>query len=343
MVERGLVEVDRLEAARLVALSRRLSRDACHALHFVGHGEFDHETQSGELIFEDERGRGRHVPADRIATILSGHRSLRLVVLNSCEGARASRTDPFAGTAQALVRQGIPAVIAMQFEITDEAAITLAEAFYGSVAVGRPVDASLADARRAIYAEGNGVEWATPVLYFRAPDGRVFDVERTPGVEERLAMSERPGSVALDSAEPEARLAADRAAVPTSVEEDGRRLEAEAAARERAERERLEEERRQQANQAVAREMAKREAAARAEEARRRAAQDAARKSAEEQRRRAKQEAERPEGQRSKSTAAASKALDRGSPSSGSISPLRVLGMIVAGGLVLIGILTGRW
>src|SRR3954463_10066004 len=44
-------------------------------------------------------------------------RSLRLAVLNSCEGARNSRTDPFAGTATTLVRQGsVPAVVAMQFE-----------------------------------------------------------------------------------------------------------------------------------------------------------------------------------------------------------------------------------
>jgi hypothetical protein len=158
LVERRIVEVVRLEAARLGALSRRLTQDAFHVLHFVGHGAFDDEAQGGELVFEDERGRGRRVPADQIATVLNSHRSLRLVVLNSCEGARASRTDPFAGTAQALVRQGIPAVIAMQFEITDEAAITLAAEFYDSVAAGRPVDASLADARRAIYAEASGVE-----------------------------------------------------------------------------------------------------------------------------------------------------------------------------------------
>ena len=46
-------------------------------------------------------------------------------MLNACEGARADVTNPFAGTAQQLMQQGIPAVVAMQFEITDDAAIML--------------------------------------------------------------------------------------------------------------------------------------------------------------------------------------------------------------------------
>jgi hypothetical protein len=111
--------------------------------------------------------------------LLHDHDSLRLVVLNACEGARTDITDPYAGTAQSLVQQGIPAVVAMQFEITDTAAIMLAQELYGAVADAYPLDAALAEARKAIYAEGNSIEWATPVLYLRAPDGRVFDLTGT--------------------------------------------------------------------------------------------------------------------------------------------------------------------
>jgi len=42
-------------------------------------------------------GRGWFADAHRIGTILHDHLSLRLAVLNSCEGARNSLTDPFAG------------------------------------------------------------------------------------------------------------------------------------------------------------------------------------------------------------------------------------------------------
>jgi hypothetical protein len=63
----------------------------------------------------------------------------------------------------------------MQFEITDQAAIRLSQTFYESLADGYPAEAALAEARKAIYTSGNDVEWGTPVLYLRAPDGQLFD------------------------------------------------------------------------------------------------------------------------------------------------------------------------
>jgi formylglycine-generating enzyme required for sulfatase activity len=176
--QRGLVALERLEDATLMALQRRLRRGEYHIFHFIGHGGFDERAQDGVLLLEDEHGRGRPVSGQYLGTLLHDERTLRLAILNACEGARTSRTDPFAGTAQSLVQQGIPAVIAMQFEITDEAAITLAHEFYAALADGYPVDGALAEARKAIFAQENDVEWGTPVLYMRSPDGRIFDVER---------------------------------------------------------------------------------------------------------------------------------------------------------------------
>jgi hypothetical protein len=62
----------------------------------------------------------------------------------------------------------------MQFEITDEAAITFAEELYAAIADGYSIDAALGEARRAIFASGNDVEWATPVLYSRSANGQLF-------------------------------------------------------------------------------------------------------------------------------------------------------------------------
>src|SRR5207237_112967 len=66
---------------------------------------------------------------------------------------------------------GIPAVIAMQFEITDKAAILLAKEFYDALADGYPVDGALAEARKSIFTAENDIEWGTPVLYLRSVDG----------------------------------------------------------------------------------------------------------------------------------------------------------------------------
>lgn len=174
--QRGILVLERLEDATLTALQRRLRRGDYHIFHFIGHGAFDEQAQDGVLLLEDEQGWGQAVSGQYLGMLLHDERTLQLAILNACEGARTSATDPFAGSAQSLVQQGIPAVIAMQFEITDRAASILAHEFYAAMADGYPVDAALAEARKAIFAQSNDVEWGTPVLYMRAPDGEIFDV-----------------------------------------------------------------------------------------------------------------------------------------------------------------------
>lgn len=174
--QRGLVELERLEEPRIAALQRQLRRGTYHILHFIGHGGFDEETGSGVLVMEDDEGCPARISSNDLGVALYDHGSLRLVVLNACEGARSSRTDPFAGAAQSLIQQGIPAVIAMQFPISDQAAITLSQGFYTALADGYPVDGALGEARKELLASGNSEEWGTPVLHMRAPDGNIFKI-----------------------------------------------------------------------------------------------------------------------------------------------------------------------
>jgi tetratricopeptide (TPR) repeat protein len=177
---RGLVHLQRLSPPTLPVLQQQLRREQYHIFHFVGHGVFSKRDQDGFLLLESEQRGGHRLSGRDLGTLLHDHRPLRLVVLNACEGARASLEDQFAGTAQSLIQQGIPAVIAMQFRITDQASITLAHEFYGALADGYPVDAALTEARKAIKTQGNELEWGTPVLYMRSPDGRIFDVTQLP-------------------------------------------------------------------------------------------------------------------------------------------------------------------
>ena len=173
----GAVELQWLERPTLGGLLKALQTETFHALHYVGHGTYDRDSEHGVLLFEDESGWARPVSGDRLGMVLHDFSSLRLAVLNACEGARTARTDPFAGVAGALVQRDVPAVIAMQFEISDEAAIVFAGGFYEPLAGGAPVDASLAAARLAMLAErSDDIEWGTPVLFMRVPDGRIFDL-----------------------------------------------------------------------------------------------------------------------------------------------------------------------
>lgn len=189
---RGLLTVRWLEHTTLDSLRGALLSDTFHVFHFVGHGGFDESSKDGVLVFEDASGQGRPISAERLAILLGNHPTLRLVLLNACEGARTSVQDPFAGAAMTLVRTGqIPAVVAMQFEITDEASIAFSLGFYEAIAKGKPVDAAVTEGRLAILAQDNDVEWGTPVLYLRAPDGVIFD----PTALEKPAHMEPPGVI----------------------------------------------------------------------------------------------------------------------------------------------------
>ena len=170
------LEVEWLTSPTLAELQRALRRQHFHLFHFIGHGSFDEDRDEGSLVFEDDRGRAQLVRASVLGALLRDHPTLRLAVLNACEGARTSYDDPFAGVAPALVRVGVPVVVAMQFEVSDQAAITFAEELYGSIVDGYGVYEAVGEARKAIFSSGNEVEWATPVIYSRVADGLLFDL-----------------------------------------------------------------------------------------------------------------------------------------------------------------------
>ncbi len=171
---RKVVTVDRLEPATVDALQQQLLRHEYHILHFLGHGAFDAEAGDSVLLLNGPNGRGEAVSGETFATLFGDQRSLRLALLNACEGATSGESDPYSGVAQRLVRGGVPAVIAMRSAISDKAAIALARSFYGALAAGAAVDAAMAEARKTLYSGGFEGEWATAVLYMRAADGQLW-------------------------------------------------------------------------------------------------------------------------------------------------------------------------
>ena len=136
----------------------------------------------GCLCSRMSKGGAAFVGASVLGTLLADHPSLRLAVLNACEGARTGRDDPFAGVAPSLLRSGVPAAVAMQFSVSDTAAVSFAASFYGAVANGLSVDAAVAEARKSIFAESD-VEWGTPVLFSSVEDGIIFQLPAQQPVE----------------------------------------------------------------------------------------------------------------------------------------------------------------
>lgn len=182
------VEVETLQPPTLEALRQALKEALhdrpFHGLHFMGHGRFDPERGLGELLFEDEAGEPDPVDAALLAgqmRDLAGR--IRVVVLNACQSARAGALEPGLGVAQALVATGVPAVVAMQFPVSDRAALSFSKSLYRSLAEGDPVDAAVAEGRLAIVRDlRDSPEWATPALFLAAEDGRLFaPTEAAPG------------------------------------------------------------------------------------------------------------------------------------------------------------------
>ena len=61
--------------------------------------------------------------------------------------------------------------------ITDRAAVEFSRVFYEALADGLPVDTAATEARIAVnLAVANSLEWGTPVLFMRSPDGVLFDL-----------------------------------------------------------------------------------------------------------------------------------------------------------------------
>jgi tetratricopeptide (TPR) repeat protein len=152
-----------------------------HVLHFIGHGGVDHGV--GVLALEDElTDKTNLVSSARFARLLHACRPVpRLVVLNSCQSGEAAG-DLLSSTAAALVQSGISASVAMQFVVTDPAALAFSRGFYQALAHNHPVDEAVRLGRIAIDGTSeNTLEWVTPVLFLRTDETRLFTVNRPDG------------------------------------------------------------------------------------------------------------------------------------------------------------------
>ena len=179
-IEMGLIDLTIARDGQLATVQRALTMGQrtgkqWHIWHFIGHGVFDERDRAGYLAFESSYG-SRMVSGFEMATLFRDHDTLRLVVMNACETAASDDVDAMSGIAGAIVERGVPTVVAMQFPVSDDAAILFAGRFYSSISDGSSVDAAVTEARRAIFFQPNYGEWATPVVFTRSSATEVFNI-----------------------------------------------------------------------------------------------------------------------------------------------------------------------
>jgi hypothetical protein len=181
----GWVKLFHLKETTPEALRNALLDREIHVLHFMGHGGYHAGTGYGAVFFVKPDRKRDEVSGLTFADYLKDIPDLRLVVLNACRTARhagATGAPHYYGVAAALLdRAGVPAVVANQYAISDEAAIKFSAAFYRRIASGDHVEAALSNARLELARTSR--EWATPVLFLGAEQGKLFEVTPPKGID----------------------------------------------------------------------------------------------------------------------------------------------------------------
>jgi hypothetical protein len=169
-------------------------------LHFGCHGGFEDEApHDGLLLLERDpppgKAQGKQDPlsARALGQLVTGlSPDLRLVVFNACATAATQQVAALQSAAEAVVRAGVPAAVAMQFDVPQNVAERFTRDFYGAFFKGllkgeAPIDEALAQARRAIAcADWEGEPyWGIPVLYLNHSGAEPFPL--LSGPDARLA------------------------------------------------------------------------------------------------------------------------------------------------------------
>jgi CHASE2 domain-containing sensor protein len=185
-LQRALQPLVRADAADVRFLERRVTRarlrsalqgglaelgeEPFQIVCYAGHG---HHDESRACLFLDADGGGTdEVDQEWLSELFEARDEVKLVVLNACQGATVSALRPFGGLAPRLVKAGVPAVVAMQYPVRDDEALTFAEVFYRALFRGASrgrVEVALGEARKALrqdFPDSRG--WGAPVLYMRS-------------------------------------------------------------------------------------------------------------------------------------------------------------------------------
>ena len=170
MVWGGDVKLKICKNTTIEKLHRELKNNP-DVLHYIGHSYFDYNKNQSFLCFETESGDSDLVDEEIFGNILHDS-SVKLMVLNSCESATASKKSAFTGIAQNLVKIGVPAVLAMQFEILDDSAKAFSSSFYSKFITHYSIEVAVAEARRSLMIKRrlDHPDWCTPVLFMRSGD-----------------------------------------------------------------------------------------------------------------------------------------------------------------------------
>jgi hypothetical protein len=170
--ERGCVPVPLIQTVTADKVHEALTKgQVWHIVHYIGHGRIDGNTKRTEIVLDDNDGTERWLDAETFANDFRAA-GVRLAIMNCCLSAgSAERHDSLNGLGPLLMREGVPAVVAMRYAISDRMARTFAKTFYSVFFNGQVpgrVDVAAEAAREALLRNQSPDElrsFITPVLH----------------------------------------------------------------------------------------------------------------------------------------------------------------------------------
>lgn len=176
----GEATIEVIEGATRAGVIEAVTRKRFDVFHFFGHGELRNGV--GHLVLQDSRtGASDALSAEDLAVALAG-KGVRLALLSACLTGAGRYDDDFGVIATALIRAGIPAVVANQFSIPIKSIAPFVGAIYASLAQGAGIDEAVANGRVALklglsgtIGAGAVLEWGIPTLHRLADAQHLFE------------------------------------------------------------------------------------------------------------------------------------------------------------------------
>jgi tetratricopeptide (TPR) repeat protein len=181
------IQLTILEQPGREQLTQALEHNHYHVLHYAGHSNSG--AAGGKLyLVSSKTGLTETLSGDDLAGLLVNN-GIRMAVFNSCRGVYTATTEAATETgegnlAEALVKRGIPAVLAMAERIPDDVALNLSRLFYRNLKQVYPVDLSLNRARQGLVSSYSSKQlyWALPILYLHPEfDGNLQSLDGLSG------------------------------------------------------------------------------------------------------------------------------------------------------------------
>ena len=170
------IHLDILRQPGREQLTQALEQGKYQVFHYAGHSNWG--ISGGEIsLVSNITGLTESLSGKDLSGLLVNN-GIQMAIFNSCRGAYNHLINPTdegieLNLAEAMVKRGIPGVLAMAERIPDEVSLILTRLFYRNLNQGYSIDLSLSRARQGLISAygSHQLYWALPVVYLHQDFG----------------------------------------------------------------------------------------------------------------------------------------------------------------------------